>query len=258
MAQGLRNVVLAAAALGLTGCIALQNVKWNTALQPKPPRIAVAGVDLVVAPGNRALAAHFCPRYAPSIVCGVAFGGAPSPAQMRFVFDVRLSATNDNAFPVPVVEVLTAFRAFPASAAAQNLGAVCVTMCEQGGHCPSGPDACRNDTGRDVRSIEDFAGAAAGFLFAAAQGHATLDQLRIRTIPAGGTAEVKLQLELGVPTVLALLEQVAKEAVQQAAKGQEPRFAIPYRIEGTAWIRVENFGRLGAGFGPSDGTWALR
>lgn len=254
----LRFAATLACGLVVVGCAALQNINWNATLQPKPPRLAVAGVDLVQAPTNRALAGHFCSRYAPAVVCGAAFGPVLAVNQMRFVFDVRLNATNDNKFPVPVVEVLTAFRAFPETASAQNLGAVCMTMCEQGGACAQGPGACRSETGRDVRTVQDFAGAAAGFLFATAQGTAGFDQLRIRTIPAGGTAEVKLQLELGAATVLALLEQVAKGAVQQASKGQEPQFAIPYNVEGTAWVRVEKFGRIGAGFGPFAGNWALR
>ncbi len=37
-----------------------------------------------------------------------------------------------------------------------------------------------------------------------------------------------------------------------------PRFEIPYAIEGSAWVTVQGFGKIAAGFGPIQGVWQIQ
>jgi hypothetical protein len=249
----------------LAGCTQLPGVLGPQAVpQPAPPRVTVAGVTLVAFPAAQTVARALCPQVAPGPVC-LMLGGAPSPAELRFVFDVALDVENANNFPFPMVEALAAFTAFPDAperagdaGGAQNLGAVCMSMCDDPGRCPqNAADACSGG-GANIRTREDFARAAAGFLLATATGQESLDNLRVKTVPAAGRARVVFRLELEPMVMVSLLARLAGDALAQVRRGNVPRFAVPYAIEGSVWVRVENFGKIGAGFGPVRGTWELR
>jgi hypothetical protein len=244
------------------GCATLlQNLEQEAttpgATRPVPPSVNVAGVRLVRAPSNQLLAAYYCTQVAPPFVCGL-FGPLPQPSDLRFQFDIDLDLTNPNAFAVPTVELLAAFTAFPQASGQQNLGAVCLSLCDDPTQCTqNGPNACRS-TASDIRGIDDFARATASFLVAVAEGQEQLDNLRVRTIPPNGQMRATLHLELAPDTVLSLIRTLSNDAIQQLQQGQQPRFTIPYRVEGTVWINVEHFGRIAANVPAFEGTWQLQ
>jgi hypothetical protein len=184
-------------------------------------------------------------------------GGPPPPDALRITFSLGLDVTNDNAIPLPLVEALVAFTAYPGQQGAANLGAVCLSFCDQGGACPGSADACQAG-GLGIRTQQDFAMAAAGFLVAVAAGAESVDNLRIRTLAPNQTTHVTVSLALEPLQLLALFEHFATQAMDQLKRGSVPQFQIPYALEGTAWVTVEHFGKIGAAFGPVQGAWNLQ
>ena len=223
---------------------------------PDPPRIVVAEVRLARMPSKEMVAKYLCPQVAPGLLCQ-ALGRAPTAAELAFVFEMRLDVTNVASIPLPMVEALTAFTAFPGAQGAQNLGAVCLSMCEDPATCPPpGADACQGG-GPQIRTMNDFAGAAANFLLNVATGQASLDNLRIKTIPAGQTVQVIIQLQLDPIQLLSLVNRFAQDAMAQVKRAQVPSFTIPYAVEGSVWVKVEGFGKIAAAFGPYNNQWTL-
>jgi hypothetical protein len=45
--------------------------------------------------------------------------------------------------------------------------------------------------------------------------------------------------------------------VDQLAAGQQPTFAVPYRLEGTVFFDAGSFGRIAVGYGPTEGVFNL-
>jgi hypothetical protein len=236
------------------GCAQLQNVMGSGGVKPTPPHVAVGGVVLAVAPTPMDVARYLCPRVAPAPVCMI-LGG---PGQLVFAFDVNLDVTNPNSFPLPVVEALVGFTAYPGKTGSR-LGSVCLQMCEDPKQCPQNPPgACGSGGGPEIRTASDFAGAAAGFLVNVATGQAHLDNLKLRTIPAGGNVRVTFRLEVNAPQLLDLASKFADAAVSAIKGGNAPQLSIPYSIEGSVWVSVQGFGRLAAGFGPVQGQFDIR
>jgi hypothetical protein len=245
------------ALLSLTSCAALQQVASSGAITPpRPPRILVVEVGLAGHPSAEIVARAICPRIAPMPVCFV-LGSTPSPAQLKISFALQLDVTNENSFALPLIEALVAFTAFPGAQGTQNLGAVCLTFCNDPGGCPVPPDACTGG-GPEIRTINDFAMATAGFLVAVAAGQERVENLKIKTLAPNGTTRVTVALELDPQQVLALLVTLGSDAIAQVKRGQVPRFVIPYQVEGSAWVTVERFGKIAAGFGPFAGQWEIR
>ena len=219
---------------------------------PVPPEVRVADVRLAEAPSDAELAGHFCARVAPALVCRV-FGPTPRVEDLRFVFDVDLEVANRNAVALPVVSALVAFTAYP-SDEARTLGTTCLSLAE-GAEDASG-DACRCEA-PEIRDVDDFAAATAGFLVAAARGEASLSDLRVRTVAPGDRVLLRVRLALDAEQMSALIRRVAEDAVASVARGERPHFAIPWAVEGSVWVEVERFGRFAASFGPVQGTWEL-
>jgi len=225
-------------------------------MRPNPPKVAVKSVALTQYPSSQMLAAHFCTKVAPALVCSL-LGSVPSRDQLKFIFGVDLDIENTASIPLPLVEMLAAFTAFPKATDQQNLGAVCVSLCQDPSQCAQGgAGGCRSDS-KDIRSLQDFGRAAANFLFAVATGQERLENLKIRTLPAGAHAQVSIRLGLDPDTMISLVQKLTQDAVGQAQRGQQPSFSIPYRIEGTIWVNVEHFGRIAASIPAYEGTWNL-
>jgi hypothetical protein len=227
---------------------------------PPKPEVSVSAVVLESQPTNQLLAAYYCPKYvtgALSLGCRV-FGSVPAKTDLRFTFRVELEAKNPATIPMPVVSALIAFAAYPEAAGAQNLGTVCVSMCEDPNACPQVADACASDE-PEIRSMNDFAGAAAGFLInAALTGGASVENLRIPVVPAGGSLRFVAGLTLDIDQMLALLGKLGGDVVGDLKAGRTPAFTIPWAVEGSVWVRFEGFGRIGASFPRQTGSWALR
>jgi hypothetical protein len=241
----------------LAGCPALQQLAGSGGLRPPdPPRIVVAGVGLAHHPDPITIARALCPQVAPALVC-MAIGGMPSAAELRIGFALQLDVTNVATIPLPLVEALVAFTAYPGQQGANNLGAVCLSFCDAGAACPARPDACSGG-GPQIRTAQDFAMASAGFLIAMAAGQASPDNLKIRTLAPNQTTRVTVGLELDPIQVVGLIAKFATASTDAIKRGNTPRFEIPYAVEGTAWVTVESFGRIAAGFGPVQGAWQIQ
>jgi hypothetical protein len=233
------------------------------------PRVSYLGAALVQAPSQLQLAAYYCPEVVPDpfglpgvarLACAQAFGPAPRPDDLRVAFDLRFSVDNPNHFPIPVAELLTAATVFP-SAEATALGAACVTLCGASQPDCSGrpaPGACQASS-RDLRSLGDFQRAVAQLLVSA--GLSALAGQRpsfsLPPVVSDGHVELTARFSFGPQPLLATLRQLASQAVEQLQRGQPPRLAIPYRLEGTVWFDVGSLGRVAVGFGPAQGSWTL-
>lgn len=213
----------------------------------------MAASRLVEAPSNRELAGWFCAENAPPIICRV-FG--PVPSDMRFVFDVELEIENRNAIPLPVASALFAFTAFPESLESENLGSACVSFCEDPDHCEADANACESDE-PEIRSAEDFANAAVGFLIDVARGERRFQDLRVRTVEAQDRLRLVVRLEISAGQLTRLIRSAAQATIGRVLRGEDVRFEIPYRLEGSVWVAVESFGRFAASFGPHDAVWEL-
>ncbi len=258
--------VLALFGLGTTGCDFLQgvadiNATSQTAAQM--PSVAYQDAILVESPSKTMMAAYYCPQVAPfpaSLACSTAFGNPPAPAQMRVSFDMHFKVQNPNHFPIPVAELLAATVVFP-DKTNQSLGAACIAFCgaEQPG-CTGqpGPGACTSKTG-DIKSANDFANAAAGFLVASGVSYLAGGQpsFVMPQVVQDGEITVTARFSFGPEALLGVLKQLATQAVDQYSAGKTVEFVIPYRIEGGVWFDVGSLGRVALGYGPVDGTWTI-
>ncbi len=242
--------------LSITSCAALQQVVSSDAIRPLAPKVSIAEVSLVAHPNANIVARALCPRVAPGPVCMI-LGGPPTASQLMITFGVALDVANPNTIPLPLVEALVGFTAFPGATGTQNLGAVCLSMCEDPNVCSPRADACTTG-GPEIRTVSDFAGAAAGFLLAVGTGQAGLENLRLRTIQPNATTRVVVTLALSPEQVVRLMSTFAGDAIAQVKRGAVPVFELPWQVEGTAWVNVQSFGKLAAGFGPAQGAWQFR
>ena len=255
--------------LALSSCAMLENLQLPqgaAAAALTPPQIAFSGATLVQAPSQRQLAAYYCPEVvsAPfgsgAVLCQGFFGRRPTPLEMNVAFDLRFHISNPNHVPVPLASVLTAVTVFPA-AGNQQLGASCFQLCPAGqagcgGPAPAG--ACQASS-RDVRSLNDFAGATASLLIAngiaAAAGQPFSFQLP--PVSAASEMDIVVRFSFGPEPLLATLRQLATQSVNELTAGHTISFRVPYRLEGTVWFDAGSFGRISVGYGPMDGVWVL-
>lgn len=257
----MKRITLLLATLCLGGCPGFE-FPINTgggpaAARPIPPNVTVSSVTLTHAPTAQQVGRSLCPQVANPLACQL-LGSAPTAEQMKFTFDVELDVENTNRIPLPVTSALAAFTAFPAATGQQNLGAVCMSLCQDPASCPQDATNACEASEPEIRDMHDFANAAAGFLVALATGQERLENLRIRTVAPGAHTRVVFRLELNPNQVLALLRQVAGDAVAQLAAGRNPELVIPYQIEGSIWITVEHFGRFAVSFPAYRSQWALQ
>ena len=253
--QTRRSPVLVLAVLAAVGCASLGLGGVRT---PKidPPSVSIAEVRLAQSPSNKALASYYCGQYLGPLVCR-AFGPTTTISDIHFAFDVELELENPNPIPLPLVQSLFAFTAFPKEASASDLGAVCLTFCENPDHCEQDADACVSDD-PEIRDVTDFARAAKDFLFSVAVGEGRFGDLRVRTVPPNDRTRVVVRFGLDPTKMVDLIASLAKGEVDRVKRGELPKLAIPYEIEGTAWVSVESFGRIATAFGPARGEWMLR
>ncbi len=246
--------------LSFIGCAQLQQLPLQQAPQiapPDPPKVAVSSVALVAAPTNVALAMYFCPQIANVLICRI-FGPAPALSELVFVFDVTLTVENDNPVPLPAVETMLAFTAYPDANQPTNAGVVCLALCPEGQDCGPPPEDGCSSADEGLKTKEDYAAATAGLLVAVAMGTAKPSDIKVRTIPPGASIEVLARLELEPQSMLQIVASVARDALREIEAGRQPNFAVPFALEGTLWVEVESFGKIAAGFGPFYDTWSLQ
>ena len=242
--------------VGAVACGQLPNLGGKGVGAPNPPVVTISSVTLASAPNNEALARYFCPKLLNKWLCSVF--GESNPADLAFVFDVTLNAANTNSFPLPAVEAMVAFTAYPDQRDQANVGAVCVALCPEGENCGAPPaDGC-NSAEEGIKSMGDFASAVGGFVTNVALGDKELGDVRVRTIPANTAIDIKIRLDLKPSVMLKLIGRFAQDALDQVKNRKKPSFVIPYGLEGTVWVRLESIGKIAASFGPHTGQWALR
>jgi hypothetical protein len=251
--------------LSAAACIPLQNL-GGIGPNIKPPSVSFVGATLVSTPSRQQLAAYYCPDLVSvplggaAVLCQGLFGVRPSPDTMAIAFDARLKIMNPNELPLPMASMLAAITVFP-GAANEQTGATCVQLCPGGpGTCApqDAAGACQSST-RDVRSLSDFANAAAGLVvangLAAAAGQPP--SFTAPTVLAGSEIEVVARFSLAPAQILRVMRQLAEQSVGELRQGRAPSFAIPYRLEGTIWFDGGSFGRIAIPWGPASGTWIL-
>ena len=221
----------------------------------KGPEVSVADVRLIELPSNKKLASYYCSQYLSPALCR-AFGPVATISDVHFAFDIELEFHNPNPIPLPIVQSLFAFTAFPEESGAQNLGTACLSFCEDPKRCRQSADACVSNQ-PEIRDVRDFAGAVKDFLVSIALKEKRFSELRVRTIPPGKQTRMVVRLGLDPTKMVDLIAKMAKGDIQRVKRAETPRFTIPYRIEGTAWVTVESFGRFATDFGPSAGRWQL-
>jgi hypothetical protein len=254
-------VVSAVAAASLIGCknLPLGALAGGGLGKPPVPEIKVSTVTLDGKPSNAMLAAFYCSKAAGSSMLGLGcrvFGSVPSVNDLKFTFHVELEAKNPSTIPMPVVSALVAFTAYPQNTGGANLGSVCVEMCEDPNSCPQSANAC-DSSEPQIRGAKDFANAAAGFLVSAALNGGIKTELKIPMVQPGGTMKFAATLSLNIDQMLDLIKRASGDALSQITSGKQPTFVIPWAVEGSVWVRFEGFGRIGAGFPRSEGSWTL-
>ncbi|MFO0649812.1 MAG: hypothetical protein U0326_26575 [Polyangiales bacterium] len=226
--------------------------------RPNPPTLLHTDVRLTERPTEQQLAAYYCSQAVnvPAIIspCRV-FGAIPTRDSLRFTFAVDLTLRNDNRIPLPTAEALLAFTAYPQAAGQHNLGALCVSLRNED-QVTDLPDGCR-DRGDNIRTMADFGGAAARFLFNVATGQTRVQDVRIRTIPPGGEIHVVVSLGLDPESTVGLIRTMSESSIQGLQRGQQPHFTIPYQLEGSLWIEVQNFGRFAVAIPQTRGEFDL-
>jgi len=259
IALGASLLVASAAA-----CIPLQNLGALGA-NIKPPSITFMGATLVSTPSRQLLAAYYCPDVVSvplggaALLCQGLFGPRPAPESMVVAFDARLKIQNPNEIPLPLASLLAAVTVFP-GAGNETTGATCVQLCPGGpGTCPpQDPSTCQASS-RDVRSLSDFANAAAGLIVSngLAMAAGQPPSFTAPTVAAAGELEVVARFSLTPSQLLRVMRQLADQSVAELKQGRAPSFTIPYRLEGTVWFDGGSFGRVAIPWGPASGTWVL-
>jgi hypothetical protein len=241
------------------------NLPVGTLGNVTPPRVTFTGATLARAPAQVLLAAYYCPEVVSvpfggaQLLCAGFFGSRPPASAMTVAFDLHFTIENPNNIPIPLASILTAATVFPA-ATNQRLGAACVQLCAPGQACSgqAPPGACQASS-RDVRSLDDFASAAANMLISAGVAAATGQPLTFTApqVSAASRIDVVVRFSFGPDQLLATLRQLAIQSASELKMGRQISFNIPYRIEGTVFFDAGSFGRIAVGYGPLAGSWVL-
>jgi hypothetical protein len=179
---------------------------------------------------------------------------------MTVAFDLLFKVHNPNHFPIPVAEMLTAVTVFP-DQTSQALGTSCIVFCspdQPGCTGQPAPSSCTSSS-EDIRSISDFGNATANLLLAsgAALAAGEAPSFTLPAVVQDGEVNIEARFAFGADPMLATLQQLALQSVDQLSNFDYPTFTIPYRIEGTIWFDAGSLGRVAVGFGPTEGTWTL-
>jgi hypothetical protein len=268
-----RLLLVSLLGVSLVGCGQLQRLLVEGLDQAIPqarmPTLQYEGARLVQAPGQRELAAWYCPRVladqlglagASRLLCRQLFGAEPPADRLQVAFELDFRAHNPNSFPVPMAELLTAVTVFPGKGE-RRLGAACVRLCGQDeSTCGATPQQGQCVSKKeDIRSLSDFGGAAARFVVSRGIAAVAGEGLNFRgpRLVRDQELRFKSRFAFGPEQLLTVLVDVARTAEAQLRAGKAVSLEIPYRIEGTAWFDVGSLGRVAVGFGPASGVWRL-
>ena len=230
---------------------------------PSAPQATVAASELTQHPTNAELTAHFCSALAPegslsraaATACR-ALGPAPSEDDFAFATHVDVALTSSNPVSISVASVLLVVTAYPDSGDTANVGAVCITLCEEHATtCPQSEDACRA-TDESVHDLDD-AHATAGFLAAPALDGQRFRELERVIVRPHGSATLSIDLTIAAAPLLGVMQRVDSAPMGAIRAGHAPTFAIPYAIEGAVWIDSNGGARSAASIPRVTGTWDI-
>lgn len=251
------------------GCPLLQDDNGSGPDVPFVPSAELRAVALTEKPSYELLGAHFCHDFAGSdLLLGAActgfFGRAPARDLLKFGFTTTFSLSNDNDFPVPLLEMLLALDVFEGTAQSA-LGAVCVSFCEDpGAGCEQPVDPCVADNNINgitdfVPDIDDFIGAVVGVVNGDGLDGVgdDFDNFGLRFIPANGSTETAVRFELDIEAMLGLVGNLLDQSQSELLSGTTPTFDIPFAAQGSLFFKLPVLGRNAVDYGPFDGAWSL-
>lgn len=240
------GVGLSIGLVGFAGCDVLHTMHSDHTGQhgaaPSAPHTTLAPLAWIEEPTSAQVAAHLCPLLATDAPLSTAASAAcrargPSPALDAMHFRARASATiaSSSMTRLTISSVLLVVTAYPDAGATQALGAVCLTLCDEGASaCPQTSEACRSSEDH-VLDLGDLDGAS-GFVTSIAVEEGRVADLAVRQLPAHG--EVSLDVDLSIATERLLVAMRANDtaATDAIRAGEAPTFHVPYAIEGTLWV----------------------
>lgn len=226
------------------------------------PDVTLSPPTLRRSPTLLQLGAYYCPSVIKdplvSIGCAVALGSPPPKSTLEFEFNLPLKIANPNNIPVPTLDVLVAMTVFD-GAAAQEVGALCVSMCtDDTPDCDGKPrdaSACTDDE-QTITSVDDIVGRLPGLISDILTGKA-LDELKKWQVPQGGDVNLDLSFTLGIDPAINIFEKVALKYVQDLLSGTDSSMAVPISGHGAVFFKLPIAGRIGVNYGPVKGVWNI-
>ncbi len=236
---------------------------------PILPAAELQSVDLTERPTYSALGAYYCNDFADGnvlgeIACEGFFGAAPRRDSLTFGFTTTFGLSNDNDFPIPLLEMLLALDVFEGTGQAA-LGTVCVSFCEDPGsaECAQPDEPCLAPD-NEVNGIEDFVPDIDDLIniaIGAINGEDPIgdfdNNLGLRFIPARGYTETAVRFELDLDAMLGLVGELLNQSSGELLSGNTPSFDIPFSAQGSLFFELPILGRNALGYGPLDGSWSL-
>lgn len=258
---------MACLSVSVAGCGVLHTMHEDHTGQqhapPSAPQASIAAPELTQHPTSAELTAHFCAALAPegslshaaATACR-ALGAAPAEDDLAFATHVDLALTSSNPVSISVASVLLVLTAYPDSGDTANVGAVCITLCnEHASACPQSEDACRS-TDDSVHDLDD-AHASAGFLVAPALDAHRFRELERVIVRPHGSATLSIDLAIAAAQLLGVMQRVDSAPMGAIRAGHAPSFAIPYAIDGALWVDSNGSARSAASLPRVTGTWEI-
>ena len=264
------SLSLCTALTTIAGCDVLRSVV-NTAVNLQPPQVALQEVALAETPSQQSLRAYFCPRVlteqlslggtAANLLCGQFFGRAPAAETMKVAFDVRLNVKNPNRIPLPLSSILTAVNVFPGQQQSE-LGAACASLCSPDDPAcgPKDRNACPVDA-TDITQRAEIAQALGKMVIAEGARLASGASLGVKApeVLADSNLDLVVRLSLDPLRLLPVMQQFARQSVNELKQGMPVSFAIPYQLQGNVFTgAMGSAGTLTAPFGPLAGSFTPR
>ncbi len=268
---GLRAALVVVALLLCGGCELLEPIA-QAALDPDAgilqptmlaPEVEASGLTLRKRPGLVKLAAYYCPNVVDGFVakaaCAGVLGLPPAKETLKFDFGLSVGIKNPNDVPVPALDVMVALTLFPGEAA-QELGALCVSLCGSDAPTCDGtprPGACTINDKR-VKSVDDFLQKRLPNLIAGVISGEVQEELKKSTIAAGGDVKLDLVFSMGIDQALTVFQRTALSWVQQFVDGKDPVLKVPVQAQGSVFFDVPVLGQIVVDYGPLKTEWIVQ
>lgn len=251
--RGVVTLALLATVAAAASCDVLWRGEGAPELAVPTLQLSEDAALLVDPPDLDALALYFCSRLVGSTLC-LPFGPPPRKEELQFHFQLVFDIDNPNQIPIPTSEIQVGLHLWPDQTFGE-LGDVCITLCEAGAaDCPIPPEGACYYSPTDIDTLEEFLVAAARgaviLLGEAINGEPIGQDLRVFSVPAGETIQLKVTLSIGIDPMLKLLEEAAPDVFEHVLFSSGDSLDIPYAVAGRIWFNIPYLGRVTVGFGP--------